>query len=504
MPAIPVPVFDTSYYVIPYDDTPPNTASISLDLTSSVKSDGGTAIAEWKTVIVWQPVGQTATVAGQLTNTPSVTNIDTTVPGTIVVLAVIEDDNPDPALNLSYDSIVPRQNGASPRFGRGAYAGVGPVPSQITYIHVETPTGLIKAGKYQRDWADLCINPLIDRVDQLSAGTGGLLSGIGRFDFLYELTAAHRIRLGNDLEVLPASSVRFKNSSYNEYSRITGNFDANTCFYVEGVTDKNIVLQRWGTLSSSYSKLELVNGAVRISGGIAQEVDLTTDWIQSRSTNGQVTIRGTGTHTADLRVNVIQSDSNNSYVEVKKRGTAAHDLYADDLGCDNLEANTVRGRDPGTFPAFYLNEYKNYTTTGTNYENVCEVEIPPTHRSADGGRYLVETTHFYAANANSKVWRIRVSDGTTTITFADISTTSNNLTAKGVCQIIMAGAGAQISYIETLSSAPVAAIVAGAAGTLDETEPWTFYIDIRTPAGAGDMTLTWASIRHEPAVLQAP
>jgi len=127
---------------------------ISLDGTASVKSDAGTAISTWSWSIFHYPEGTTPVncyLTGANTDSPTL-RYPGGFPGTVGVILSITDDNADPTLDESYPNIYPTQNGASANYGKGAYAVVGPVKTQVIFVSMLTTEGLLLPAVGHRAW----------------------------------------------------------------------------------------------------------------------------------------------------------------------------------------------------------------------------------------------------------------------------------------------------------------------------------------------------------------
>lgn len=265
MPVIPQPIFATQHFYLTYDNDPlTKIVSVALDLTPSVPSTGWT-LTGYLTQIRWQPAGQTAAVAAATTPNPVIVNVDRSVPGTILILGMVQDDNPDPTLNSSYNDHRPSQNGPTSNWGRGPYAGVGPIATQLAYIHVQCPNGHVKPAKFERDWAE---NPgslfdLIDHVDEMWGLTSGLLSGDGYFDNIYEKTAGHEIHVHNTLDLQPGVGVRFTHTSPLSGALMTSNLLPQEVVSLVG-TNGNFRFETTPFASTATLSLEFINDIIRV------------------------------------------------------------------------------------------------------------------------------------------------------------------------------------------------------------------------------------------------
>lgn len=558
MPTIPVPVFDDTHHYITYDDDPlTKIKSVALDLTGSLVSDGGSAISKYKTVIAWQPAGQSAAVTSSTTSAPVIDNIDASIPGTIVVFAAVEDDNANPTLKKSYDSIQPRQNGASSNFGRGAYAGVGPVPTQIAYISVETPTGLLKHGRFQREWLELPggLNDLVDRVDSLTTQVAALGTD-GRFDDLYEKTAAHGIDVHNNVQMLSGSLLRFKNSTDgpSDYTYIDNNFDASTGFYLASSPGKDIKFWRSDGTASLWVNVDLANGYMSVLGGNGATLGIRSYGVEAYDPNGSVTLRGRGTHIADVRVDSIQRDtlngaveifgsgtrtadirtggieplldnsavqivgrgthdadaridviqpsSNNSYVHLKKRGSNSYDARVDDLLCNNINGIPYYAK-----PYFIYNKSDYHQTTGTVAELVLDETVPAGALLVEGAGYMEITFNTLCANnGNDKEVTLEIDDGVNAVVtpISALFNTTGTYTTW-TCRLAAAGgANWNVSTEIAPQGANVTAAGLTALQVLSWSLPWAVRVYIQSPDATGDITYVCGSILVAPGVVPPP
>lgn len=513
---IPVPKYTQNFYELEYNNNPDagvRNVTVSLDMSPSEPSDGNTLVAR-KTSVAWAPAGQLTAITGADTNTPSIV-VDRSVPGVIVLLGTVEDDNSDPTRKYSWRSIAAGQNGASGEYGRGPYEGVGPVSTQIVYISVTTPMGLMKPGKYMRDWLLLegSQHALVDAVDGLLAAGSDLSTGVGRFDNLYEKTTGHRIRVHNHLDVQSTAEIRLRNSvSPSSYAYIRGNEDANTGIFVYGGQNKDIHLYFGNSLLQEASSVRLRNGRVEING--AQNIfgdgwmSLWTHGIRALGNDIPLYLRGNGTHDADVRVDVLQADTNNSGMRLKRRGTAAYDVTA-----DAAVFGKVNKWNPNHLAVPYFNKYVGVGTAGTaGEEKIWEVAIPTADfdTTIAGGRFVITTFLEFAANANSKTWKVKVSDGVGETVLGSSTTTVNGETGCGILYVMPSGevlGDTQLRVaLETKSSAPAAYFeVDNIVYSIPfDAATWTFSLWLDTPTAAEDVICRWASVVYEPPVIPAP
>ena len=329
MPAIPQPIYATQHFYLTYDTNPlTKIASVALDLTPSLPSPTHT-ITGYLTQIRWQPTGQTATVTAGTTPTPVIANIDRSVPGTVLVLGIVTDTNPNPTLNSSYNDHRPSQNGATANWGRGPYAGVGPVATQLAYIHVLLPNGHLKPAKYERDWAELpgSLYELIDHVDQMWGSVSSIMGGDGYFDNLYELTAGHEIHINNNLDLQPGVGIRFTTTSPLTSALLQANATPTEAATLVG-TNSDIRIQTTPFGSTATVALEMVGEVARfVRTGL-----FTTPWLvemPSLQTSAihATTLAGITVYGGPFRVTTrVETDELRAYAGTEVLLTAAHDL----------------------------------------------------------------------------------------------------------------------------------------------------------------------------------
>jgi len=467
-----------------------------------------------------KPTGSSAALSNKAIAAPNLLNIDT--PGSVVVFVQVADNRFNAGLTNPWEHATnePYVSVADPRSAPdSAFVAVS---VKTEHLDAEIP------GAWERNWRAK-YGDLVGKVDAevgdlapLTAGSTSDASALHTHETI-PVTEIGELAVTGDIELV--------NSAFPTTPAVlTGDYDSNTCAHLNGVADKDIILQRLATLGSGFAKIHMKNGAVEISGGLAAESDLTTDWIQSRSTNGQVTVRGRGTHDADLRTDIIQSDANNAGVTIKRRGTSDHDLRADiiqaastnshlqivrrgnavcDLEVSELKVERINEWIQPKHQAFPVyNQHAPYTTQTLLEETIWEIRVPPlaffSGVQEHGGLFRFEFVVSTTASTDNKVLKLTATDGLTPITlytrdFNGSEAANNTEVLIGVETIISDVANLRVTKI---SGSPTPGIdVSAVLLSLDILQPyWYFSVTAHTPDNIGDLTLVWSSLKYEPPV----
>jgi hypothetical protein len=182
MGALPIavidPVADREFSDLPV-------ASISLNGSSSLPSDGASGIAAWDWVLRSKPPTSAAYLGSATTATPTLLEVD--VPGSYLVSLKVTDN-----LGIeSFSGIEPVQANTAP------YGFTFPPASSMLAVRVRTAGGLVKVAYSERAWLEKGLWELVDKIDehtavidQVEATTG---SGQIYADDIFEKTLGHGI-----------------------------------------------------------------------------------------------------------------------------------------------------------------------------------------------------------------------------------------------------------------------------------------------------------------------
>ncbi len=497
--ARPIAIAGTWPAAKPFTDLPVASQALSF---SGTPGTGGSSITHYRSWILDKPTSSSAALSNNAIANPNLTDIDT--PGGVIVFVQVADNRFDAGLtpdpwehedNAEYVSV------ADPRAAPDSAFVVVSVKTE--HLDAEIPSA------WERNWRAK-FGDFVGLVDELAGDVAPLLAGsTSDASALHTHETIPETEIG-DLTV--TGDIELVNSAFPSTPAVlTGDYDSNTCAHLNGVADKDIILNRLATLGSGFSKVHLKNGAVEISGGLAAESDLTTDWIQSRSTNGQVTVRGRGTHDADLRTDIIQSDTNNAGIEVKGRGTHTYDLKAEVIQTDTInEATAAAGvtidglliKDGlvDGYDRAILSEYLAAATTGTTPESLRDFTIPGGTIGAVGDFIDVYMRFSCANNTNSKTAWLQVEGANilthTTTTAAVLIEFRYRITIIGV------GPNSQSYVCNVLEGPGAAAASVGAAsqfaGVNVRADDYSGDIDIKamaqSPTALGEISLNFIRV----------
>jgi len=190
MGALPIAVID-SVADREFGDLP--IASIPLNGSSSLPSDGASSIAAWNWVLHSKPPTSAAILGSSTTATPTLLNVD--VPGSYLITLKVTD-------NLgreSFSGIEPVQSTTPP------YGFSFPPASSMLSVRVRTEGGLVKVAYGERAWLEKGLWEIVDKldqhtavIDQVAATTG---SGQIYADDIYEKTLNHGIDIHHRVRV---------------------------------------------------------------------------------------------------------------------------------------------------------------------------------------------------------------------------------------------------------------------------------------------------------------
>lgn len=438
--------------VITYTDTPIAATSLPTSVvmsgTTSTFGDGASIVGyQWH--LLAKPPGSAANLTDATSSVCTLNDID--LPGTYYVFLVVENDLGD----FSFNQPTPKQLGIAP------YTFTAPPATALRTVTVLTENaGLIKVAPGERDWLARGLWPLVDEVDALR----------GEHDDLQTAFDAHAIA-DHDTTATGAQLNTLTSSSSSDASALH--------------THTSIPATTIGTLEVTTA--------------------LNTDSVTSRTSGGSVAVRGTAGHTADLATDIIQADTTNSAVTIKKKGTFPVDLIA-----ERAQLDLINGVDPRKYEIPLFNKFVNTATTGTSEEKVFEanaIAAPLLVPDLNGGRFLVETLLQFAANGNTKTWKVKVDDGINPpVTVASVSSLANGLTAMARLSIFVDGEVLGDSVLrvllETSSSFPATTVAYDpTAYSADITGSWAVSLWLETPDSAGDLTCIWGSVVYEPPVI---